>query len=592
MYALDFKKLPGGTMKRVRPMALVVAIGSTVCIYTPPAAALDYSWEIDDRIVDVTLEVTASYSGSWRLDDLDESILNPNNDDGDRNFRKSGTMTSSLAKLVYDFGMRTDVGSDSSIGFFNRGFGIYDSKIWDASTDHNSPFTNNGNPFYGGSLSPLNSFTQETQDRAGRDFKMLDVYAYYNMNQTSVHAATLRVGSQVINWGESLFIQSGITNAINPADVTQANLPGTEVKEILLPQASVFASVGLTNNVNLEAYYQWDWQHTIAPPAGPFLSTNDFIAEDGGETLLLPAPPSPPGIILAGTFYTRGKNLGPKKGGQYGAALRWYAEALNDTEFGFYYVNYHSKLPSLAIAGTPAAVAIIPPSPQPFVIPPAVPPGSYHIEYFKDITLLGASFNTVLWDIAFSGEVAFHDDVPLQTIAIGGPAIGMAAALGGAPLSLSTPEELIVAQLTLNKTFNTTPGISRLADDVGLLLEVGWVNTPGLRDGEVFRGPNPVNKNAWGYKSRLTLTYFNLIGKLIPVFSGTDLIAAILWDHDVNGNSAIPAGSFTDNQKKAGVSLTASWQNTFDVEFRYNNFSGAGGLTDRDNVSITFKYRF
>ena len=99
-------------------------------------------------------------------------------------------------------------------------------------------------------------------------------------------------------------------------------------------------------------------------------------------------------------------------------------------------------------------------------------------------------------------------------------------------------------------------------------------------------------KNAWGYKSRLTLTYFDLIGKLVSAFSGTDLIVALLWDHDVDGNSAIPAGSFTDNQKKAGVSLTASWQNVFEVEFRYNNFSGGGDLTDRDNVSTTFKYRF
>ena len=31
--------------------------------------------------------------------------------------------------------------------------------------------------------------------------------------------------------------------------------------------------------------------------------------------------------------------------GQYGVALRWYAEDLNSTEFGFYFMNYHSRLP-------------------------------------------------------------------------------------------------------------------------------------------------------------------------------------------------------------------------------------------------------
>jgi len=31
--------------------------------------------------------------------------------------------------------------------------------------------------------------------------------------------------------------------------------------------------------------------------------------------------------------------------GQYGAALRWYSEDLNSTEFGFYFMNYHSRVP-------------------------------------------------------------------------------------------------------------------------------------------------------------------------------------------------------------------------------------------------------
>ena len=31
--------------------------------------------------------------------------------------------------------------------------------------------------------------------------------------------------------------------------------------------------------------------------------------------------------------------------GQYGVAMRWYSEDLNSTEFGFYFMNYHSRLP-------------------------------------------------------------------------------------------------------------------------------------------------------------------------------------------------------------------------------------------------------
>ncbi|MEQ8746235.1 DUF1302 domain-containing protein [Pyruvatibacter sp.] len=46
---------------------------------------------------------------------------------------------------------------------------------------------------------------------------------------------------------------------------------------------------------------------------------------------------------LEGT--SRGRDIMAKDSGQWGVALRYYSEALNSTEFGFYYMNYHSRLP-------------------------------------------------------------------------------------------------------------------------------------------------------------------------------------------------------------------------------------------------------
>jgi hypothetical protein len=42
---------------------------------------------------------------------------------------------------------------------------------------------------------------------------------------------------------------------------------------------------------------------------------------------------------------TRDKDRRAKNSGQYGVAARWYSEDLNNTEFGFYFMNYHSRLP-------------------------------------------------------------------------------------------------------------------------------------------------------------------------------------------------------------------------------------------------------
>ncbi|WP_422023037.1 DUF1302 family protein [Pyruvatibacter mobilis] len=52
----------------------------------------------------------------------------------------------------------------------------------------------------------------------------------------------------------------------------------------------------------------------------------------------------------------RGADQDPDDSGQWGVALRWYSEDLNSTEFGFYYVNYHSRLPYVQVAPTVGAL--------------------------------------------------------------------------------------------------------------------------------------------------------------------------------------------------------------------------------------------
>lgn len=51
---------------------------------------------------------------------------------------------------------------------------------------------------------------------------------------------------------------------------------------------------------------------------------------------------------------TRGTDINPSNDGQFGVALRWYAEELGATEFSLYYVNYASRLPFVQLtAGAP-----------------------------------------------------------------------------------------------------------------------------------------------------------------------------------------------------------------------------------------------
>ena len=90
----------------------------------------------------------------------------------------------------------------------------------------------------------------------------------------------LRVGDQVINWGEATFT-SGINGLQNRADLIARNTPGVEVKEILLPSGALYGQLDLTPAVTFEAYYQYEWKRVGLPPVGSYFSTNDLFGGDG-----------------------------------------------------------------------------------------------------------------------------------------------------------------------------------------------------------------------------------------------------------------------------------------------------------------------
>ena len=66
--------------------------------------------------------------------------------------------------------------------------------------------------------------------------------------------AELRLGRQVVSWGESTFIQNGI-NVINHFDVSALRVPGSELKEGFLPQEMVNFSLQFTDNLSAQAIY-------------------------------------------------------------------------------------------------------------------------------------------------------------------------------------------------------------------------------------------------------------------------------------------------------------------------------------------------
>jgi len=592
-----------------------------------PAQA--YQFHTSDDL-SVSLDTTLTYGGMWRLDDPDPALLrDPNLDDANRNF-DSG-MVSNGVRAILDFEARYVTESGTDFGVFARGAGWYDEKISGATNDNDLPVTVNSGPLYG-SMPAHNVFHPDVEDRSGRGTELLDLFFYTNLLNQTNHPVTVRVGRQVINWGESAFIQNGLSSVINPADVSKAVLPGTEVKEILRPLGAAFGSVQLTDTLSLQGYYQWEWESTIAPPYGTFLSpVPDPLAGTGGETFLapvalvagqLPFPQDPQYYSLPFSPLNRLADQEASDSGQWGLALNWYLPDFGDAELGFYAGNYHRKRPTIVlrnfggevqhdwigecIAGAgPAAQACIPLS----VVLTGFDRASYQLDYLEDVEYYGFSWNSMLnfIETAFSGEVIYHRAVPLQTrpllpSVVGTVLPGLPPPIGGG-IQATTPifsrEDMIVTQFTFNKNVNW----KGFSDDNSLIVEFGWIHVQDLDDGQIWSGNTPADQDSFGYRLVWSSTWYDGLGKMIDALSGTNLIWSVNFAHDFSGTSPVVGSGFVDGAMAFATAIEAEWQNRWSVKLGYTNFFGDGTdtlgrelndhvLGDRDFVDIAVKFRF
>ncbi len=309
-----------------------------------------------DNEITGSLDTTISYGQLWRVQGQDKTNDDINTNDGNRNFDTG--LVSEVFKITSDL-----EASYQNYGVFIRGTAFYDTQIMDKRNDYYDA----NSPAQPSQSAPRdNSFTRETRHKAGRDAQILDAYVYGNWDVGNMPVSG-RLGKQVFNWGEGLFYRNGV-NTTNPVEAAKFRLPGSEVKEVLVPVEALSFNVGLTDNLSMEAFYQWNWKETAIDRVGTYFSETDLFADGGNtaystQTALIPLGGLYSGLSAAGIGGLQGgrtvdgsgnikvASVGPdinaKNDGQFGVAFRYIAEELNSTEFGFYFVNYHAKEPTI-----------------------------------------------------------------------------------------------------------------------------------------------------------------------------------------------------------------------------------------------------
>ncbi|MBC3476038.1 DUF1302 domain-containing protein [Pseudomonas taiwanensis] len=610
------------------PRLRVLPLGVSLALAATSAQAVTFNiGEIEGRF-----DTSLSIGASWAMDSPDRAFIGTRNggtastqtsDDGRLNFKKGETF-SKIFKGVHDLELKY-----GDTGVFVRGKYWYDFELKDE-----------------GRL--LEDIDDNHRDMAAKSsgVELLDAFVYHNYTINDL-PGTVRAGRQVVSWGESTFIQNGI-NSINPVDVSALRRPGSEVKEALIPVNMLYFNQGLTDSLSFEASYQLQWEKTVADNCGTFFSS-DVVAKGCDNNMAINGSDFDRDVDGTGIpggygYVPRLSDKDPRNSGQFGVALRWMVPELNDTEFGVYAMNYHSRTPtSTWRVGRGALLDPV----GGLAGQGGVSTARYYLEYPEDIRLYGLSFSTTVGATAVAGEISYRPNMPLSLNAsdvsaaatLGAAATnplvnaglpvfqtGFASSAYGSLINGYVRKPFTQAQVTLTRTIDQLTFIG--ADRLTLVGEVGYSHIAdlGATDGsdlrfgrssvygngelstagsapllggisgnnlcrQVANSANPDQCNSkgfytadsWGYRVRAMLEYADLIG-------GVVLRPSVSFAHDVEGFGP----TFNEGDKSVSIGVDAEYLNRYNLAISYTDYFGGdfNTNTDRDFLAVSLGVSF
>ena len=398
-------------------------------------------------------------------------------DNGDLNYRKGqpfSTYISATSELLMKM-------PSEGLKFMIRGTGMYDFLAGDTNR------------------TPLSS---SASAQVVYDVQLLDLWGEKDFT-IGGNAAHVRLGNQVINWGESIFAMGGV-NATNSLDVQKLLIPGSQLKQALLPAPMISFAADLSHGFSTEDYYQFQWNGNRYPPVGSFwsvsnslgrgtepytVSTNNLnVAGPSAGTIAGPASGNQNALNGIYTGLANGDFAGPPNN-VIGLPVNWeapskykpqfgvkfnYSPRSFDANFAIYYLNYTDKSPVLSSLAN----------------------GTLQWSYLQNRQLFGASANFGLGPWAIGTELSYrpHDAVALSSCyGAGGPLDLNTNGVTGIDCQQWADKKRFQYDINgiLALTRSVYPFLKLIgADAAALTWELTWIYYPGLNSSGVTRTVN------------------------------------------------------------------------------------------------------
>jgi len=417
-------------------------------------------------------------------------------------------------------------------------------------------------------------------------------YEYDNM------AGHVRVGRQVLNWGESYFAAGGI-NASNSFDTQKLLTPGVQLKEAVLPAPMIVVAQGIAPGVNIEAYYQFGWNHDLFPAVGTYWSTSNQLG--AGQ---IPSYTNPNNFNIAtyagnpaGAVGLYSPDHNPSAQGQGGVKLAFKPKSVT-VDLGFYAENYHDKTPVVGFDATS---------------------GTSYWRYLENRQLYGFSANFPLGDFSIGFETSYR---PKDAVSLTGCFLASGGTLdfnaNGSPGSCQEWKDMGKWQHDLVAQLNMQPSDYPILNTFGanfavLTMEGTIVQYPGVSDNGVVSslqgGQQVIQGYAAGYGAWLnginpnqtvasrgtsvsggvTVDYnWTYDGTVIPQWQMTPGVTFFYAAHGYTPNFL---GQFLQGAKSLNFYLLfnqnpAVWQAGLNFTHYFGGNQISQPYSDRDNIGL------
>lgn len=533
-----------------------------------------------------------------------------NFDDGDRNFQKKWDIINNRISAFGELGV-----TNGNYGLSFTGSAFYDQAYHGKNSNDSLPAGQDGSTV--NKFGAPNTFTKGTRHYDGLRARLLDAYAYADFTFGEDMNLDVRVGQQLVAWGESLFF-SGVALAQGPADAAKAFVPGAEIKDILLPVGQVAVRFSPFDKLTLLGQYKLQFHSTELFPEGDYFSPADLIGP--GATFgygsvnpaygsrcpgLLQFPGVPDLSSLCGTapgiggtvlgaqpyiYIQRGPDIEPSRFGQYGLGVTY--QVTSATNIGLYRLRYHDTNPAIQLNTGYAVVAT-----QPTVITTQtfnqVVPTSYNIKYYDGITMTALSFSTAVGKFNIAGELGYRHNIDTQ----------VQARISGVLSPVYTRANL--AQALLSTLYVDNPGF--LVDDIAVVAEAGVIRITHTEARQSEPGIEVVGNGDELFADRTASAFQMLaIGGNHNVISGWDLKNQLSFATIIKGNPP-NGGAFGSligqGDRRLGFTTTMTYLANLEFSLGYNMFFGnpakrvrqvspveQNPFADRDYVSFNVKY--